>query len=129
MPSVVIYSYLKFTAWLYLRSVCWIKTAFHGLRCHPLACIVLKLRLSVDSSPTGPTKILRVISQFGRPRIRLFSFLSQVAPWLHVTFSHVSNTVLRIRILSIYPHRQLRRTDGPTLARFASAPGMAAVAF
>jgi hypothetical protein len=37
---------------LYPRSVCWITIAFCGLRCHPLACIVLKLRLSVDSTPT-----------------------------------------------------------------------------
>jgi len=37
---------------LHLRSVCWIITAFYGLRCHPLTCMFLKLRLSVDSSPT-----------------------------------------------------------------------------
>ena len=37
---------------LYLRSVCWISTAFHGLGCHPLTCILLKIRLNVDSSPT-----------------------------------------------------------------------------
>jgi len=30
---------------LYLRSVCLIHTACRGLRCHPLTCIVLKLRL------------------------------------------------------------------------------------
>jgi hypothetical protein len=29
---------------LYLRSVCWIITAFRGLRCHPLTCMLLKLR-------------------------------------------------------------------------------------
>jgi hypothetical protein len=27
---------------LYLRSVCWISSAFRGLMCHPLACIGLK---------------------------------------------------------------------------------------
>lgn len=37
---------------LYLRSVCGIISALHGLRCHPPTCISLKLRLSVDSSPT-----------------------------------------------------------------------------
>ena len=37
---------------LYLRSVYVTKAAFHGLRCHPLTCISLKLRLSVDSTPT-----------------------------------------------------------------------------
>jgi hypothetical protein len=37
---------------LYLRSVCWITTALHGLRCHPLTCMSLKLCLSADSSPT-----------------------------------------------------------------------------
>src|ERR1035438_7035419 len=37
---------------LHLRSVCVAWIAFRGLRCHPLTCISLKLRLSVDSSPT-----------------------------------------------------------------------------
>jgi len=37
---------------LYMRSVCLVITAFYGLRCHPLTCMLLKLRLSVDSSPT-----------------------------------------------------------------------------
>jgi hypothetical protein len=37
---------------LYLRSICACKDASLGLRCHPLTCISLKLRLSVDSSPT-----------------------------------------------------------------------------
>jgi len=27
-------------------------TALHGLRCHPLICMLLKLRLKVDSTPT-----------------------------------------------------------------------------
>ena len=36
---------------LYLRSVCWITTALRGLSCHPLTCILLKLRLSADSIP------------------------------------------------------------------------------
>ena len=35
---------------LYLRSVCLITTASHGLTCHPLTCMLLKVRLSVDSS-------------------------------------------------------------------------------
>jgi hypothetical protein len=34
------------------RSICWFITAFRGLRCHPLTCISLKLRLTVDSNPT-----------------------------------------------------------------------------
>jgi len=37
---------------LCLRSVCLLKAAFRGLRCHPPTCMLLKLRLSVDSSPT-----------------------------------------------------------------------------
>jgi len=37
---------------LHLRSVYRITTAFHGLRCHPLTCMSLKIRLTVDSSPT-----------------------------------------------------------------------------
>jgi len=37
---------------LYLRSVYLITTAFHGLRCHPLTCVLLKIRLTVDSSPS-----------------------------------------------------------------------------
>ncbi len=40
---------------LYLRSVCVASTAFRGLRCHPLTCIVLKLRLSVDLIPSALT--------------------------------------------------------------------------
>jgi hypothetical protein len=40
---------------LYLRSVCSIIAALHGLRCHPLTCISLKLRLTVDSNPIAPT--------------------------------------------------------------------------
>ena len=38
---------------LYLRSVCPFIIVFHGLRCHPLTCIVLKLRLRADSIPSG----------------------------------------------------------------------------
>src|SRR6516165_4110382 len=30
---------------IYLRSVCRITTAFHGLRCHPLTCMLLNLCL------------------------------------------------------------------------------------
>ena len=37
---------------LYLRFVCPITAALRGLRCHPLTCMLLKVRLSVDSSPT-----------------------------------------------------------------------------
>jgi hypothetical protein len=37
---------------LCLRSVCWITTAFDGLKCHPLTCMWFNLRLSVDSIPT-----------------------------------------------------------------------------
>jgi hypothetical protein len=44
---------------LYLRSVRGIITAFRGLRCHPLTCIVLKIRLSVDSIPSALTIISR----------------------------------------------------------------------
>jgi hypothetical protein len=40
---------------LYLRSVCWFKTAFRGLKCHPLTCMLLKIRLSVDSIPSALT--------------------------------------------------------------------------
>jgi hypothetical protein len=40
---------------LYLRSVCRITTAFRGLRCHPLTCMLLNLRLNDDSSPTSGT--------------------------------------------------------------------------
>jgi hypothetical protein len=36
---------------LHLRSVYRITTAFHGLRCHPLTCMLLKVRLTDDSSP------------------------------------------------------------------------------
>ena len=36
---------------LYLRSVYRIRTALHGLRCHPPTCMLLKVRLSVDSCP------------------------------------------------------------------------------
>ena len=49
---------------LYQRSVCWITAAFHGLRCHPPTCMLLNLRLSADSIPSGLTNlklILRVI--------------------------------------------------------------------
>ena len=66
---------------LYLRSVCWIKTAFHGLRCHPLACIVLKLRLSVDSNPIAPTNKIHpsaVRSQLGH--------LSRILDWFKPEF-------------------------------------------
>ena len=35
---------------LHLRSVYRITTAFHGLRCHPLTCMLLKIHLTVDSS-------------------------------------------------------------------------------
>jgi hypothetical protein len=37
---------------LYLRSVCVATMALRRLRCHPPTCISLKLRLSVDSTPT-----------------------------------------------------------------------------
>jgi hypothetical protein len=37
---------------LYLRSVCLPIVAFHVLRCHPLICMLLKVHLIVDSSPT-----------------------------------------------------------------------------
>jgi hypothetical protein len=40
---------------LYLRSVCWITTAFRGLRCHPLTCMLLNLRFSADSIPSALT--------------------------------------------------------------------------
>ena len=40
---------------LYLRSVCWITTAFRGLRCHPLTCMLLNVRLSADSIPSALT--------------------------------------------------------------------------
>jgi hypothetical protein len=42
---------------LYLRSVCWITTAFRGLRCHPLTCMLLNLRLSADSIPSALTNV------------------------------------------------------------------------
>jgi len=45
-------SVIPHNAALYLRSICMPSIAFRGLRCHPLTCIMLKLRLSVDSSPT-----------------------------------------------------------------------------
>src|ERR1035437_5196691 len=41
---------------LYLRSVCWINTAFRGLRCHPLTCMLLNLRLRAGSIPSAVTK-------------------------------------------------------------------------
>jgi hypothetical protein len=50
--GAMFYDLIMLPSALYLRSVCLISVAFCGLRCHPLACIVLKLRLSVDSSPT-----------------------------------------------------------------------------
>ena len=37
---------------LHLRSVYRITTAFHGLRCHPLTYMLLKIRLIDDSSFT-----------------------------------------------------------------------------
>jgi hypothetical protein len=37
---------------LQMRSVYRITAAFHGLRCHPLTCMLLKIRLTDDSSPT-----------------------------------------------------------------------------
>ena len=40
---------------LYLRCVCLAYTAFHGLRCHPLTCMSLKLRLGLLSNPIAPT--------------------------------------------------------------------------
>jgi len=40
---------------LYLRSVCWITTALRGLRCHPLTCMLLNVRLSADSIPSALT--------------------------------------------------------------------------
>ena len=42
---------------LYLRSVCWFITAFHGLRCHPPTCMSLNLRLSADSIPSALTTL------------------------------------------------------------------------
>ena len=49
-----------FNAALYLRSVCALSTAFRGRRCHPPTCIVLKLRLSIDSTRTlCPTAALQ----------------------------------------------------------------------
>ena len=45
---------------LYLRSVCAITNAFYGLRCHPLTCISLKLRLSVDSNPTLSAMLFKI---------------------------------------------------------------------
>jgi hypothetical protein len=50
---------------LYLRSVCVTNTALHGLKCHPLICMLLKLRLKVDSTPT---------------RFRIFSALTCRSP-------------------------------------------------
>ena len=37
---------------LYLRSVYRFKAALHGLRRHPLICMLLKIRSTDDSSPT-----------------------------------------------------------------------------
>jgi ParB family chromosome partitioning protein len=37
---------------LYLRSVYRFKAALHGPKCHPLTCMLLKIRLTDDSSPT-----------------------------------------------------------------------------
>lgn len=48
---------------LYLRSVCVTTAAFRGLRCHPLTCIVLKLRLVVLSNPIAPTNNFSLILQ------------------------------------------------------------------
>jgi hypothetical protein len=50
---------------LYLRSVCVAIIAFRGLRCHLLTCMSLKLRLSVDSTPTRfrhlkPASLLKI---------------------------------------------------------------------
>jgi hypothetical protein len=36
---------------LHLRSVCLLKAAFCGLRCHPLTCMSLNLRFQADSNP------------------------------------------------------------------------------
>jgi hypothetical protein len=40
---------------LQLRSVCMATAALRRLRCHPLPCMLLKLRLIVDSNPIAPT--------------------------------------------------------------------------
>jgi hypothetical protein len=42
---------------LYVRSVCWITTAFRGLRCHPLTCMLLNIPLSADSIPSALTNL------------------------------------------------------------------------
>lgn len=47
---------------LYPRSVCWMSTAFQGLRCHPLTSILLNIRFAADSNPT----LWRVIDRLGR---------------------------------------------------------------
>ena len=34
------------------RVVCWIGNVLYGLRCHPLTCMLLKLRFTADSNPS-----------------------------------------------------------------------------
>lgn len=41
---------------LYLRSVYWPISVFNGLRCHSLTCMLLKVRLNVDSIPSALTR-------------------------------------------------------------------------
>jgi hypothetical protein len=56
--SIGVFDYLRLWAAesaLQMRSVCWITTAFHGLRCHPLTCMLLNVRLSADSIPSALT--------------------------------------------------------------------------
>lgn len=41
------------------RSVFMFNNALHVLRCHPLTCMLLKVRLIVDSNPIAPTILLK----------------------------------------------------------------------
>lgn len=52
---------------LYLRSVYTTNTAFCGLKCHPLTCILLKLRLVVNSNPIAHEAQMRKGTPIGMP--------------------------------------------------------------
>src|SRR5208283_2257458 len=92
---------------LYVRSVCWITTAFHGLRCHPLTCMLLKLRLSADSIPSALTtfrinnldKIPAKFSNFPHSPLPLSSSLSLVFSMTYIRSRATdARSVVRFRI-------------------------------
>lgn len=77
---------------LYLRSVCVAIIAFHGLRCHPLTCMLLKLRLSVDSTPTRFRHFSTTYRHANHLQISSVSAGPSVPPWnglVHLVCDHI----------------------------------------